>query len=321
VVWLKYYIGIDGGGTKTAVIAAREDLTGKYRTQTSGSSYREQGIKNVAANIKAVIESFPLEPGDRVAGVTLGLPLYGESTSGDRELENALEEAFIGIPFHLTNDVEVGWAGSLALAPGINVVAGTGSIAFGKDAYGNTVRCGGWSEFFSDEGSCYWIGKKVMELFSKQSDGRIPRDGLYDIVREELGLTDDFDLIDLVHGEYVPYRDKTASLQRLAMKAARAGSESAKSLYSQAAGELALMVTAIRDRLDFTEGRWSVSYSGGLFKAGDVILPHFTREVEKAGGKLSLPVFEPAEGALLLAFQRFYPEGLTGIMEMLKENR
>jgi len=83
----------------------------------------------------------------------MGIPCYGESEDGDIELEKEIQTAFPGIPVYITNDVEVGWAGSLGLTPGVNVVAGTGSIAFGKDESGKTARCGGWSEFFSDEGS------------------------------------------------------------------------------------------------------------------------------------------------------------------------
>ena len=70
------------------------------------------------------------------------------------------------------NDSVVGWAGSLGLSSGINLVAGTGSIAYGRNDAGEEARAGGWDERFSDEGSCYWLGMKSLELFSKESDGR-----------------------------------------------------------------------------------------------------------------------------------------------------
>ncbi|MFR7490817.1 MAG: BadF/BadG/BcrA/BcrD ATPase family protein [[Ruminococcus] torques] len=54
-------------------------------------------------------------------------------------------------------------------------MAGTGSIAYGQNKFGTEARAGGWDDGFSDEGSCYWLGKKALELFSKESDGRVKK--------------------------------------------------------------------------------------------------------------------------------------------------
>jgi N-acetylglucosamine kinase-like BadF-type ATPase len=200
-------------------------------------------------------------------------------------------------------------------------VAGTGSIAYGKDSQGRTVRCGGWSDFFGDEGSCYWIGRKAMEYFSKQADGRMSRDELYAIFRRELGIKNDISFIDIIHDKYIGYRKQVASLQLLVEKAALAGSVSAKSIYADAVYELCLLITAVRAQLEFKETPWAVSYSGGLFKARDLVLRQFKEAIEKEGGKIVSPCFEPVEGALLLAFQHFCPDGLNRVQELLKEKK
>ena len=316
---MKYYIGVDGGGTKTAISAASADSSVILTGLTGSASWREYGINHVIKDIKKTIETFPLGPDASIAGITMGLPCYGESGEGDRELESEARMAFPGIPLYLTNDVEVGWAGSLGLTPGVSVVAGTGSIAFGKNEAGKTVRCGGWSEFFSDEGSCYWVGRKIIELFSKQADGRIPKDELYEIVRNEFKLNNDLELIDIIHSDYMTNRDKTASLQVIARVAARSGSESAKRLYKEAAAELCLLVASISDRLQFTQLPFPVSYSGGLYRAQELILPHFFAGVEDLGGKPVTPKFEPMYGALLLAFEKNHPEGLKSLQKQLEE--
>jgi len=310
---LQYYVGVDGGGTKTAICASSPDSPELFSVITDSASWREYGIETVVRNIRNVIGSLPIGGKGSIAGIVTGLPYFGESEDGDRELKRAVHEAFPGVPVYLTNDVEVGWAGSLGLKPGINVVAGTGAIAFGKDESGKIARSGGWSEFFGDEGSCYWMGRKVMEIFSKQSDLRMPRDHLYTIVREELGLTSDFGFIDLMHGEFITNRDRVAELQLLAKRAALAGSPSAIALYYQAAGELCLLVTAIREQLNFTERPFLVSYSGGLFKTGELVLAQFSRGVSNAGGKLASPKHEPVCGALLLAYKQFCPDCLPGL--------
>ena len=314
---MKYYVGVDGGGTKTAICTASADSSVIISEVTNSASWREYGIPHVIENIKNVISSFPIGEDGSIAGIAMGLPCFGESEDGDRGLEKAIQDAFPEIPVYLTNDVEVGWAGSLSLEPGVNVVAGTGSIAFGKNEAGETARCGGWSEFFGDEGSCYWVGRNVLQVFSKQADGRMQRDELYEIVRNEFNIKNDFEAIDLIHSEYMPNRDKVASLQFLARDAALAGSKSAKSLYNEAVRELCSLVSAISDRLQFKQQPFPVSYSGGLYKTGDLVLPQFFEEIEKAGGKPVTPKFEPMYGALLLAFEQNHPEGLPDLQERL----
>ena len=318
---MKYFIGIDGGGTKTALCAAGIDKPPLRYAKTGGTSWREHGAAKVARILKEAVYGLIEKDYEHIGGIAMGLPCYGESAEGDLALEKEIRAAFNGIPIYFTNDVEVGWAGSMALEPGINIVAGTGSIAFGKDIDGKTARCGGWSEFFGDEGSCYWIGRKVMELFSKQSDGRLPRDELYETVRSELNLKDDFSFIDLIYNKYINYRKQVASLQLLAGKAALAGSPSAKEVYKKAVRELLLLVISVRNQLNFPANKWNVSYSGGLFKAGDLVLPEFSQEIENEGGELSAPRFRPVEGAVLLAFQHFNPGGLSQIQKIMMESK
>jgi N-acetylglucosamine kinase-like BadF-type ATPase len=319
--FLHYFIGIDGGGTKTAICAASIEASSLQYIKTSGSSWREYGVSEVVFKLKKAVDELMGGEKKKLTGIAMGLPCYGESVEGDRILTKALNDAFTPIPLYITNDVEAGWAGSLALSPGINIVAGTGSIAYGKDTQGRTVRCGGWSEFFGDEGSCYWVGHKAMEYFSKQADGRLPKDELYTVIRRELDFENDVSFIDIIHDKYLGFRKQVASLQMLVEKAALAGSVSAKSIYEQAVNELCLLVRAARAQLDFKEKPWAVSYSGGLFKAKDLVLLQFTKAVEKEGGKIVHPCFEPVEGALLLAFQHFCPNGLSDVQKLIKEKK
>ena len=91
----------------------------------------------------------------------------GESKDGDGEFLSRIKE-ITELPVKIVNDSVVGWAGSLGLSSGINLVAGTGSIAYGRNDAGEEARAGGWDERFSDEGSCYWLGMKSLELFCKR---------------------------------------------------------------------------------------------------------------------------------------------------------
>lgn len=298
-------LGIDGGGTKTAFELA--DLSGiPLAAHTDiGSSYQQHGYDGVLATLRrgqdACLEQTGAARGD-ITAVCVGLPCFDEFPEHDRKIEALIREAFAPAAVRVINDTEVAWAGSLARGVGINVVAGTGSVSFGRDSAGNTARCGGWSATFGDEGSSYWAGIKAMELFMKEVDGRLPRGPLYDILREELKLPSDIAFIALMHEEYLPHRDKTASLQMLLEKAAIAGDEAARGVYEKAAEELALLVMGANGRLGLA-APFPVSYSGGMFKAGDLILPAFQNSVEALGGMLVHPIHSPVHGAVLLALE------------------
>ena len=126
------------------------------------------------------------------------------------------------------------WAGALAGDDGINIVAGTGSIAYGEYR-GRSARAGGWGELFSDEGSAYWLAREGLRLFSRMSDGRAPRGALYEHVRHHFGLQDDLDLCGALYGKSAAQRSQFAQLSRLVAEAAGAGDEQAAALFRQAA--------------------------------------------------------------------------------------
>ena len=71
-------------------------------------------------------------------------------------------------PMKIVNDSAAGWAGSLGLEEGINLVAGTGSIAYGQNKFGTEARAGGWDDGFSDEGSCIGWERKRWSCFKRE---------------------------------------------------------------------------------------------------------------------------------------------------------
>lgn len=300
---MKYVLGIDGGGTKTAFLLS--DETGKCMAEikTAGCSYKEIGMKETAALLKngasKCLEKAGVSESDLLA-IAVGLPCFGELKEEDVLMESEIKSWFAGSVLYITNDVEVGWAGSLAMKNGVNVVAGTGSIAFGKNQTGKSARSGGWSTFFGDEGSCYWLGRRTMELFSKQADKRAPNGPLYEIIREVFKLQEDMDFIKQMDRDYIGERSKVASMQRYLLEAARQGDKEAQELYREAARELGIMAASILDRL-WQKESVPVSYSGGLFHAKEYVLPLFEEIVEQHHGYLEAPKFTPVQGAVLLA--------------------
>ena len=304
---MAWYIGIDGGGTKTAFVIGQEDGTPVCQLQRSGCSYQEIGAPAVVELIHEGVEALLAEMGQpaAVAGCCIGLPCYGENKQMDAHMEQALTEALAPIPVRVVNDGVVGWAGSLECREGIHLVAGTGSIAFGCGRDGTILRSGGWCEFFGDEGSCYWIGRAAMGLFSKEADGRAPRGALYEQVLAAYGADEPFEVMDNILTDIAPHREKVAAFQLYAERAALAGDEAARELYRQAADELALLVGALRERLSWSGDEVTVSYFGGLFKSGELILQPLRQRLTAMGCRLQPPAHTAVEGALLLAIDTY----------------
>ena len=139
-----------------------------------------------------------------------------------------------------------------------------------------------------------------MQLFSRQSDGRDERGPLYEIVRKELNLSVDEEIIDLFEQEYLHKRDKIASLQKLLLQAAKEGDVYAVDTYAQAAKELYDIVCGVKKKI-FADKNCLVSCSGGIFKTGDVIRKPFRKLLEADGMELTESKAEPYVGAVLLA--------------------
>ncbi len=300
------YLGVDGGGTKTAfaIIDANGEVLAEH--QESGSYYLDIGLDGLAellhTGVRATLDRAGLTIDD-IRYAFFGLPTYGEDSAVTSELDSLPARFLTDGNYRVDNDMVCAWAGSLACQDGINLVAGTGSIGFGRYR-GRSSRCGGWGEVFGDEGSAYWIACRGLQLFSKMSDGRAVRGPLYDLVRSEFSLVQDLDLSTLVLLKWNSARSRIADVARLMFAAAHAGDEQVIALISDAADELVEIVDSIRRNLGYpAEEEVRVSYSGGIFKGGDLILSAFEDSLRTTGAmyRLCKPVFPPTIGAALYA--------------------
>jgi N-acetylglucosamine kinase-like BadF-type ATPase len=137
-----FFLGIDGGGTKTAFLLINENGDIIEAKTIATVSYKHVGMDNSIALLKETVHEIL---NDREAYICLALPNWGESKDGDGEFLSRIKE-ITELPVKIVNDSVVGWAGSLGLSSGINLVAGTGSIAYGRNDAGEEARAGGWDE-------------------------------------------------------------------------------------------------------------------------------------------------------------------------------
>jgi N-acetylglucosamine kinase-like BadF-type ATPase len=304
------YLGVDGGGTKTALVLIDADGTLRATHNAPGSYYVSIGmeaLETVLANgVAAVLEKAAVGR-DAVDFAFFGLPAYGEDSTLLATLNRLPQKFLRADAFLCGNDMVCGWAGSLLCRDGISIVAGTGSICYGERS-GAVARSGGWGELFSDEGSAYWIACRGLNLFSRMSDGRRPRGPFYELVKQSLSLGGDLDLCAHVFSRLGGDRAHIAQLSKLVTQAAGAGDEDCRSIIGDAAAELALLVEATRLKLGFTAAEpVDVSYSGGVFEhVGVPLVQAFGSRLQQysAGYRVVEPALPPAIGAALYAAKR-----------------
>ena len=320
------FIGVDGGGSKTALILV--DAQGEIRATnvTSGAYYLTLGLEALGALLSTSIETLLAKACVAARDVDfafLGLPAYGEDRVATAEMERLPSRCLRPGSYLCGNDMICGWAGSLVCRDGINVVAGTGSICYGE-RLGAAARCGGWGEIFSDEGSAYWIACRGLDLFARMSDGRVARGPLYHLMRERLPLSDDLDLCGHVYVTLGADRARVAQLCPLVFEAAAGGDREAEAILQRAADELASLVDTTRIRLGFAPGETiDVSYSGGVFEGADagVLAPFAAALSARAAYRLREPAFPPVIGAALYAAKRCGQPLSEPALERLRASR
>ncbi|HJO94922.1 MAG TPA: BadF/BadG/BcrA/BcrD ATPase family protein [Victivallales bacterium] len=302
-----YYLGMDGGGTKTAFTVIDKKGNICLEKLTGTTDYMQCGFDGFETLLKDIIATVCKE-----LNITLkeleyaffGVPCYGEVKADSRRLYEIINNIFVEGNFSVGNDVESGWAGGLACEAGINVVCGTGAIAFGKDENNNSSRSSGWGYLCGDEGSAYWIALKGIEIFTKESDGRLDKTFLYKHYKKELDIDDDFKIIDIIHNQFKEERNKIASLSRLVYESAREGDKYATKIFEQAAYEIFLMIETIYSNLDFGT-HVKVSYNGGVFNSKELLIDPLRKICEKSNFQISLQskIMKASTGSALYAYK------------------
>jgi N-acetylglucosamine kinase-like BadF-type ATPase len=306
----RLFLGVDGGGTKTRFVLTRggDHVVAQHRL---GSSYVPQigltGLRELLSEGVAEVTGAASIRTSEISYAFFGIPVYGEDSAATA----AFDELPAGILGHdryaCDNDMVCGWAGAFAGRDGINVVAGTGSIGYGRRGK-HSARAGGWGELFSDEGSAYWIAMQGLNVFTRMSDGRQAKGPLYELTRNAFGLSNDLDLCARTLGDNACSRDTLAGHARVVVDAAREGDTAALEILDRAGSELAMIADAIRAALGFAEGeRVPVSWSGGGFNAGELLLRPFRDALHAACPAFEpcAPLFPPDIGAALYAEKLF----------------
>jgi glucosamine kinase len=286
-------LGIDGGGTK--MMLALADRSGRILRTGLGGGVNAMDNPSWRTELERHIEPFRNEK--RLSAVAAALPVYGEVAHLSHLLEETIEHAFPNAKTRVLNDVDAAHLGALAGKPGILVLSGTGSMAWARDAHGNSARTGGWGDIIGDEGSSYWIGRLALNLASQSIDGRRPKTALVEALFDHLQLdpTDPMNSL----GAWATSdatRPSIAALAAVVDRTAEAGDEAAIALLEQAAEELAKHHRAVAGHCEPGTG-WT--FAGGTFRSA-VLLKALEHRI---GSAATPPTLSPIGGAIFAAAQ------------------
>lgn len=297
-----YYLGIDGGGTKTQFTIINENVEVIQSIKKGTSHFKQIGLDGVENVLRAGLNEVLLVSGinaDEIKGVGIGLAGYGNIQKDREVLDRVVQTVFKDFKYILRNDVEIALTGALNGEDGIVIVSGTGSIALSKigDKY---KRCGGWGYSIGDEGSAYWIGKRIIETFSKEADGRLEKTNIYEIIKEKLALSNDYDIIKYINEDIKADRLEVAKFSKVCFEAANLGDKNAIEIFKSASKELSELVNLLMK--DFEGNNIKVSYLGGVFKSGKFILNPLIELLDKKC-VLVPPKYTADIGAAILALK------------------
>ncbi|MCX6138463.1 MAG: hypothetical protein NTV54_13325 [Ignavibacteriales bacterium] len=202
----RFVIGMDGGGTKTAAVLIDKDGSTLAEHVAGPSNFQIIGVEKAAKVIVELVReccsSAQCSPGD-INAVTIGLTGAGRPADQERIGKTVLAAAKTArvkiARLSVESDARIALEGAFKGGAGIILIAGTGSIAFGKDAKGRVHRVGGWGRILGDEGSGFFIGRSGLTAITRHLDGRSPATLLSKMVAKEFGLKTQSDLIAAVY--------------------------------------------------------------------------------------------------------------------------
>jgi glucosamine kinase len=305
-------IGIDGGGTKTRAMVADEH--GAMISDVVGppSAVRPGHVEDSAAVIGEVVrDALASCEMTHVTPRVLCVGIAGVGREPERqELWQALASRELADEIVIHSDFAVALDDAFRDGPGVLLVSGTGSVAFGRSPTGGTARCGGWGPVFGDEGSGAWIGRKALSVVSAASDGREPETALTGAILTAAQVND---LTELIGWAAQAPPATLASLAPVVMSVADSGDLRANSIVSLAVEELSLHIRALARQLFIDErAALPVALTGGMLQRGSTLRKRLEHRLKSAvpGAQISSDEVVPVRGAVRGA-RRFVGEGMT----------
>ena len=295
------YLGIDAGGTKTdCAVSNGAELLG----QATGASCKlarvgkERGRENLQTVIRQATQAAGVEA-STIQHVCIGMS--GASLAEAVQwAQQTIRELIPDSTIYVAGDHVIAHRAAFGTSPGVLVISGTGSIAFGRNQNGETARAGGWGPNVSDEGSAFWVGREAVTAALHAFDiGNA--NGLLATIAESWKVAPE-EVIRMANASEPRFPELAGPV----VNAAEQGDDTARAIMERAGQALASLASAVIKRLWPSGGVVPVALAGGVLQ-GSALVRHAFREAMKAEqpqAAVSFAFVRPVLGALAIAAQR-----------------
>ena len=300
---MKLFLGVDGGQSGTAAVIGDETgrVLGIGEAGPCNHAAAGEGRAKLERAVRGSVAAACAQAGLDAGAVEFEAACFGMSGGPDDKRE-ILARILRARNLLVTNDAVIALAGATAAGEGIITIAGTGSIAFGRNHAGRTARAGGWGHIFGDEGGGVDIARQALRAARRMEEGWGPATRLRELLLQATGAGSANEMLHLFYGDEWP-RSRVARLAPLVDAAASESDAVALDIIHRAAQELALLAGSVRGQLWDAGADVEVAYIGGVFES-QLVLARFRLLVEMAVGvRVIAPRRGPAEGALMEAIR------------------
>jgi N-acetylglucosamine kinase-like BadF-type ATPase len=298
-----HVLGLDAGGTKTVCLLADERGTIVSIARRGGANLQAAGELEVEKVLHDVMEEALAGTDIAPAAICLGI------AGVDRPDDFALVRGIMRRIGHKTrvlvvNDALIALEAGAPGQPGVVIISGTGSIAYGRNAAGVAARAGGWGYVLGDEGSGYWIGRAALRAVLREAEDRGPRTALTPMLLQHFAVAQAQGLIHHVYHDHLK-PSAIGALAACVQTAFAAGDAVATGILHGAARELEAAALSAARRLELVGTAFPFVLAGRIFKAVPWLEEELSRRLPDAAPKSRAELLsrEPAEGAVALALQ------------------
>jgi N-acetylglucosamine kinase-like BadF-type ATPase len=295
-----HVLGIDAGGSKTLCLLADESGTILAEARGPGANLQAAGEPAVERILGDVIAT---AIGERSAPAAVCVGMAGVDREDEwRSVQTVVRRFAPTSHVLVVNDALIALVAGAGDSPGIVIVAGTGSIVYGRNGNEEAARAGGWGHILGDEGSGYWIGREALMAVMRAADDRGPQTRLTVDVLAHFDINDVSRLPRIVYDREVP-RMSVAEVGPLVQRTSLEGDAVARRILERAADELSLGVRSVATRLQMRGDPFVCVLAGGVFKAIPWLAEELPRRLEEVAPRCQVQVLqdEPAVGAVQLA--------------------
>ncbi len=290
-------VGMDCGGTGTTAVAYKN---GNVLATVNGGVGNLKRIGYVEAvylvvSLCAELRNIVSEPTEAISIGIAGAGKYGE-----RDQLRSLIAETMKLPVRVETDAAIALHGAFDGGPGMLLIAGTGSIAYGKSSDSSEpLRVGGWGWQLGDEGSGCWLGREAIRCCLLAHDGRGEKTELTEKINTHFDIQSIVDSVPIIYStEWTPA--KYGELAPLVLETAKTDPV-AKKLVRLASNHLVRHLTVLQDRLGGEQAVRQVAFSGGLLSNETALYQELLIEIEHIGTmEVVQSMYPPAVGAARL---------------------